>query len=464
MQNLYDEVGILDRRCYDEFALSEDILMEHAARGMAEFIKARFQKASSILIVTGSGNNGGDGMVLARQLFKEYEIELYLAKEPKSEMAKIQFERAKKVGITPVSELKSGYDIIVDAVLGSGFSGSLNDSLRRLFQKLNTLKGYKIACDVPSGLSPSGICDADTFKADTTCTMGALKKSLYLDQAKDFVGEIVVCDLGVAREIYETPSNWKLLELDDTKLPHRNTQNTHKGSFGHTAVIAGEKPGAAVLCALGTLRIGSGLVSVVECQNHTIPHELMRSEHLPKNTTTIAIGMGLGEVYSDSDIAEFIQNDIPTVADADIIYTKHIHTLLQKNALVLTPHPKEFTQLLKTTNIADISIKELQEKRFFYVELFCKHYPNVTLLLKGANVIVAKEKRFYINPHGSNKLAKGGSGDVLAGLVAGLLAQGYEDIDAAVNATLIHAKLASIYEGANFSLTPTDLIEAISKL
>ena len=464
MQNLYDEVGFLDKRCYEKFGLSEDLLMEHAADGMADFIRTHFQKGSCVLIATGSGNNGADGITLARLLHKDYEVALWHIKEPKSPMCRLQQERAEKIGLKAVNEPKDHYDVVVDAVLGTGFSGTFNDELRKKMQRLNSIEGYKTACDVPSGLRKDGTCEQDTFAAQATLTMGALKKGMFLDEAKEYVGEIRVLDLGVARQIYEVPSNWKLLEDSDMQLPHRNKKNTHKGTFGHTAVIVGEKEGAAILAASSALRMGSGLVTLVECETHTIPYELMRSEHLPSNTTAIATGMGLGNVWSEEDLDELLDNEIPLVADADILYTPRIKKLLNRENIVLTPHPKEFTALLEVLGIAKIDRARLQQKRFEYVELFCQAYPNATLLLKGANVIVGKGSNFFINDKGSSKLAKGGSGDVLAGIIAGLLAQGYPPLEAAISGTLIHSRLAALYEGSDFSLTPTALIELISAL
>ncbi len=464
MQNLYDEVGFLDRRCYEEFALNEEILMEHAADGIADFIRRNFQKGSSILIATGSGNNGADGITLARLLYKEYEVALWFVKEPKSPMCRLQHKRAQKTGIEPINMPQSRYDIVVDAVLGTGFAGEFNEELRQKMRQLNSTKGYKIACDVPSGLRKEGTCEQDTFVAETTLTMGALKKGMFLDEAKEYTGNIKVLDLGVSRVIYEVPSNWKLLEHTDMMLPSREKKNTHKGSFGHTAVIAGEKAGAAILAASSALRIGSGLVTLIECEPHIIPYELMRSEHLPANTTTIAVGMGLGTIWSDEELETLLRNNLPIVADADILYTQRVKTLLKRDNIVITPHPKEFVALLKLLNLAHIDTPTLQKNRFKYAELFCKAYPNVTLLLKGANVIVGKNNEFFINDKGSSKLAKGGSGDVLSGIVAGLLAQGYTPLEAATNATLIHTKLAELYNGSSFSLTPAKLIEKMDKL
>jgi hydroxyethylthiazole kinase-like uncharacterized protein yjeF len=463
MQNLFEEVNSLDKRCYDEFDLSEDLLMEHAADGIADFIRKNFQKGLSVLIATGSGNNGADGITLARLLYKDYDVKLFFAKEPKSQMAKLQYNRIKKLGIKPISKMEQT-DIVVDAILGTGFSGEFNIILREIMQKLNSLKGFKMACDVPSGLNKSGVCEKDTFIAEVTLTMGALKLGMFLDEAKEFVGEIKVLDLGVSREVYEIDSDYKLLDFSDMKLPFRTSKNTHKGSFGHSVVIAGEKIGAGVLCGLSSLRLGSGLTTVVTNTTQNIPYELMQSELLPKNTTAIAVGMGLGNSYSDEDLNRFLDNEIPKVLDADILYTKKIKSLLKQKNIILTPHPKEFVNLLKLLDLANISIDELQKNRFSYAKLFAKHYPDVVLVLKGANVIIAKDKNLYINDKGSSLLAKGGSGDVLAGLILSLLAQGYEPLEAATNGSLIHTKLASMYKGSDFSLSPVELIENIKKL
>lgn len=190
----------------------------------------------------------------------------------------------------------------------------------------------------------------------------------------------------------------------------------------------------------------------------------MSSELLPKTTTAMAIGMGLGDSYSDIDLSSFLDNTYPLIADADIFSMEIILEILKRENVVLTPHPKEFVSFLKLCGIADISVLELQNERFKYAELFCTKYPNVVLLLKGANVIIGQDDRFFVNPHGTSKLSKGGSGDVLSGLIGSLLAQGSSPLKAACNASLAHTKLALNYTGADFSLTPDDLIAGIWKL
>jgi hydroxyethylthiazole kinase-like uncharacterized protein yjeF len=456
MLKLFDEVASLDTRCYETYGLSEDILMEHAAQGMAAFIRSTFTRDTKILIVVGSGNNGADGITLARLLHRDYAVSLLHAKEPKSPMALLQKKRADAIGVPETQELFC-CDLLVEAIVGTGFQGIFNEHLSKLIQKMNQSQAYKIACDMPS----------PAFKADHTFTMGALKKSLYLDKMKDYTGKITVVDLGISRTLYEHQSNWHLLETEDIKLPFRSQENTHKGSYGHLAIISGEKLGASVLSALAAMRFGVGLTTLIGYEKENtlpIPHILMYAHKLPKNTTALAIGMGLGFEFSKDEIASFLANKLPLLIDADLFHSPLILQLLQRDSIVLTPHPKEFVSLLKLTQLAEITVEELQNKRFYYAELFCKAYPKATLLLKGANVIIGQADHFFVNPHGSAKLAKGGSGDVLAGLIASLLAQGCNPLEAAINGSLAHTELAKSYEGADFSLTPDDLIAGIGKL
>jgi len=466
MQKIFDEVGTLDARCYEELFLSEDILMEHAAQGMASYIKNNFSNDKKIIIATGSGNNGADGITLARLLHGNYNVSLFFIKKPKSPMALLQEKRAHALHVPVIHKLQE-CDIIVDAIVGTGFDGEFNNDISAVLEQMNALRAFKIACDVPSGLKKSGECAQTTFHADITLTMGALKKSLFLDEAKDFTGKTKVLDLGISRKFYETQTNWQLLDLDDLELPTRGQQNSHKGSFGHLAVLCGEKQGASIMSALGALKFGAGLVTLVGYENHQvlhIPHALMYAHTLPENTTAIACGMGLGTEFSDDELKGLLKNKLPLIVDADLFNMSIILKLLKRKNIVLTPHPKEFVSLLKITKLADIDVKELQKKRFEYVELFCNAYPNATLLLKGANVMIGLENNFFINPHGSAKLAKGGSGDVLSGLIGSLLAQGRSPLDAAIHGSLAHTKLAQNYNGADFSLTPDDLIQGIGNL
>jgi len=454
MQKLFDEVASLDKRCYERFMLSEDILMEHASSGMADFIRSKFDVGSKVIVACGSGNNGADGLALARLLHGDYDVKIFYVKEPSSEMAYLQQARVNALKVSSCQKL-SDCDVLVDAIVGTGFSGEFDENITKIIQRMNSLKAYKIACDVPSGYK---------FYADTTLTMGALKKDIYLDSHKEFVGDIKVLDLGVSRDVYEGETNWNLLDLQDLKLPYRTQKDSHKGTFGHLALACGTKSGASIMSAKSALRFGAGLVTLVGKKSKSIPHSIMHSKELPQTTTALACGMGLGDAYDDKKMAKFLNNDFPLVCDADIFNMPILLEILKRDNIVLTPHAKEFVSLLKSTEIADISVELLQENRFKYVELFTKKFPHAVLLLKGANVILAQGNKFYINPHGTSALAKGGSGDVLSGLVGALLAQGYSPIESAINASLAHTKLACGFEGADFSLTPDDLIDGIKNL
>ncbi|MCD4667355.1 MAG: NAD(P)H-hydrate epimerase, partial [Sulfurimonas sp.] len=177
MQKLFDEVGTLDKRCYDEFALNEDILMEHAAQGIADFIRSEFAKNSSIIVACGSGNNGADGIALARLLHGDYDVKIFYVKKPKSEMVILQDKRVKLLNIPTCKDIND-CDILVDAIVGTGFSGEFDENISKIIQNINSSNAYKIACDVPSGYK---------FYADKTLTMGALKKDMFLDAHKEFV-------------------------------------------------------------------------------------------------------------------------------------------------------------------------------------------------------------------------------------------------------------------------------------
>ena len=464
MQKLFDDINFLDSRCYEQFKLSEEILMEHAAYAMFRFISDNFSKDSSVLIVCGSGNNGADGIALARLLQNDFNVKLYIDSPPKSDLAKLQLERADAVNVTMIDEIVDS-EIIVDSLFGSGLNRELKEAHLKLIQKLNSLNGEKIACDIPSGLMQDGTLSSNVFNADTTITMGALKKSLYSDMAKDLVGDIIVANLGISRTIYETNSNWNLLDLNDLKLPYRTAKNSHKGTYGHIALLCGEKEGASIISASAALNFGAGLATLIMHENIQVPYEIMKSNTLPKNSTAICVGMGLGNSFDSNDLQNMlIDSNLPLLIDADLFYNPIITELIKKKSIVITPHPKEFVSLLKYTNVADIDVKELQNSRFKYTEMFSSLYPDVVLLLKGANPIIAHKNMFYINPHGTNKLSKGGSGDVLSGMIGALLAQGYSALDATINGSLAHTSAAKRVTKNSYALTPSDLIGEIACL
>lgn len=463
MQNLYVEVSSLDQRSVEKYGLTDEIMMEHAAGAMERLIRERFAHHCSILIVCGSGNNGADGLVLARLLDGDYALSVHLPFGAISPLCKLQLDRFKKLG-RDAGELPETADVIIDALFGSGLSRPLDTAAQKLLEILNTLSAAKIACDIPSGLYPDGTLSPHTFKADFTVTMGALKRGMFSDAGKEVVGNILPADLGIHRSHYEIPSSWHLLEKSDLRLPLRTLNSAHKGTYGHLAVVCGEKIGASVIAGSAALRFGTGLVSLISNENVTIPHELMQSHSLPQTTTAIALGMGLGSEFCDNELSELLNNTYPLVLDADIFAHSMFPQLLKRKNIVLTPHPREFTQILRVCEIADIDAATLQNNRFFYVEQFCTQYPNAVLLLKGSNVIIGHKRDFFINPHGTVALAKGGSGDVLSGLIGALLAQGVDPLESAIQGSLAHTIASQKNAKNNYALTPFDLIESITTL
>ncbi len=467
MHHLFRSCDLLDRHCYEAYGLTEDILMEHAAAGMARYIRAHFPHHSRLLIVSGPGNNGADGIVLARQLHGDYDIQLYTPLGVKSPMATLQLARAKKVGVVPSDRVEDA-DVIVDALFGAGLNRMLDETTQQLLHHLNTLTGFKLACDIPTGVGSDGNLMPLAFDADVTITMGAHKEALYLDAAKEVVGEIICVDLGVSRKHYEAvESRTYVLEKEELKLPLRNTANTHKGTFGHAALFCGEKEGAGVIAATAASRMGAGLTTLVVHERVVVPPYLMHATTVPQSATALAIGMGLGGYFEIPFLQEYvIDSPLPIVLDADSFYHEALLQILDQThrEIVLTPHPKEFVALWKWVSGESLGVDQVQAHRFEYIRQFGARYPHVTLLLKGANILITHQGECYVNPHGSAVLSKGGSGDVLSGLIVALLAQGYRAKEAAIHGSLALTAAAAQYKGASYAMLPTDLIEALAEL
>jgi hydroxyethylthiazole kinase-like uncharacterized protein yjeF len=470
MQKVFQNCYGMDERCYKEYGLSEDILMEHAAEAIASYIRENFSDGSTILIVSGAGNNGADGITLARLLYRRFEIELIVPFGTKSTMAKLQLQRANNLGITSQEAIASGCrgaDVVVDALFGAGLNRELDGQSQSIIGQLNRLNGFKIACDIPSGVSHSGRLSPIAFMADVTITMGALKEALYMDEIKDYVGDIVRAELGVDRKLYEEHSDTFVLERSDMCLPTRDIQATHKGTFGHIALLCGEKEGAAVMAGLAALRFGAGLATLVIHKNISPTPTLMSSTVVPSSTSALAVGMGLGSYFESEFLQKYIvQNDLPLLLDADSFYSQELLLSLENKGrnIVLTPHPKEFVSLWRILTGEEVTTFDIQKNRLSYVREFSKLYPQVVLLLKGANMLIAHQNRVWINPLGTSRLSKGGSGDVLSGLISSLLAQGYDALEATIQGSLALVVAAQNYNGASYAMLATDLIEQIETL
>ncbi|WP_131129716.1 NAD(P)H-hydrate dehydratase [Helicobacter pylori] len=464
MLSVYEKVNALDKRAIEELFLSQDILMENAAMALERAVLQNASLGAKVIILCGSGDNGGDGYALARRLAGRFKTLVFEMKPAKSPMCQLQKERAKKVGVVIKAWGERNEDLecdaLIDCVIGSDFKGGLEPFLN--FERLSQKAHFKIACDIPSGIDSKGRVDKRAFKADMTISMGAIKSCLLSDRAKDYVGELKVGHLGVFNPIYEIPTDTFLLEKSDLKLPLRDKKNAHKGDYGHAHVLLGKHSGAGLLSALSALSFGSGVVSVqaLECEitSNNKPLELVFCENFPNPLSAFALGMGLENIPKDFNKWLGLA---PCVLDAGVFYHKEVLQALEKEA-VLTPHPKEFLSLLKLVGI-NISMLELLDNKLEIARDFSQKYPKVVLLLKGANTLIAHQGQVFINILGSVALAKAGSGDVLAGLIVSLLSQNYTPLDAAINASLAHA-LAGLEFKNNYALTPLDLVEKIKRL
>ncbi|MFT2639695.1 NAD(P)H-hydrate dehydratase [Helicobacter pylori] len=464
MLSVYEKVNALDKRALEEFNLSEDILMENAAMALERAVLQNASLGAKVIILCGSGDNGGDGYALARRLVGRFKTLVFEMKPAKSPMCQLQKERAKKVGVVIKTWEEKNEDLecdaLIDCVVGSNFKGELEPFLN--FESLSQKAHFKIACDIPSGIDSKGRVDKRAFKAHMTISMGAIKSCLLSDRAKDYIGELKVGHLGVFNQIYEIPTDTFLLEKSDLKLPLRDKKNAHKGDYGHAHILLGKHSGAGLLSALSALNFGSGVVSVqaLECEitSSNKPLELVFCENFPSPLSAFALGMGLEGFPKDFN--KWLEL-APCVLDAGVFYHKEVLQALEKE-VVLTPHPKEFLSLLKLVGI-NISMLELLDNKLEIARDFSQKYPKVVLLLKGANTLIAHQGQVFINILGSVALAKAGSGDVLAGLILSLLSQHYTPLDAAINASLAHA-MASLEFKNNYALTPLDLIETIKRL
>jgi len=528
MQKVFKDTRRNDSAVRDVYGLTEDIMMENAAAALEREIRKRYKAAENpdsftVLIITGAGNNGADGMALARRLAGSDEMQPAVAAvfAPESSGCRHQKELAEKAGVLFLSgngmfdKVLRECTCIIDCLFGSGFHGTLDKESAAVIAKCNTAKAYRIACDIPSGIDRNGSIesidqangDKLAFRADVTVTMGALKTALYGDDAKDYTGNIVCADLGISRKNFEQVPvsdaddvSVYLLEKKDMMLPVRKTQAVNKGSFGHVAILMGQKKGASIIAGNAAFAFGAGLVTIVKpvssrentfCSDDVctaIPPELMQSSDFPGNTTAIAIGMGLGDPATDEvqqavhacETWMQLHPAVSCVIDADMFRYQNTGSLLDTlvhsgtngmRNIVLTPHPKEFQSLLNICGFGEYTVREITCRRIELAAEFIRKFPGVVLLLKGSNTLVAytdktaaqKDLAVDIDDCGCPSLAKGGSGDVLAGLICALLAQGYSARNAAVTGTLAHS-IASQRMPAGFGMTPEILTGYIRTL
>ncbi|PAF43671.1 NAD(P)H-hydrate dehydratase [Helicobacter sp. 11S02629-2] len=488
MKPLFENKGILDSNAVTKLALSNEVLMENASLTLAKNIKKQALKRGlkTVLFCIGSGDNGADGLAAARILdsISNLDISIYKVLESKSNLCKLQSQRASNLNLTFVDSFEKA-DILVDCVFGTGFKPKSAKTNTGLDAKLdiktaldleakeshitnfalsfNKSSAFKIACDCPSMLGST-----NSLKANLTIAMGALSLNLYESKAKDYVGKIKIAPLGLKRQKYESGSAnspYFVLEKSDLVLPSRKLQNVNKGTFGHVCVVSGEFKGASLLCAKAASAFGSALVSVLGFDPSVLDPTLMHAEVLPPHANVLVLGPGLGRSNTlryESLLKEALNKNLKVVLDADMLYLPSLWKILDsyKQAdIILTPHPKELFSMLKSPFD---SLEKLLDNMHKVASSLTLEYPNVGFVLKGTNTIIANNGKLYINPLGHSSLAKGGSGDVLSGLSGALLAQGYSVKSAAINASLAHA-LASKTKNP-YSFSPLKLIKNVGKL
>ena len=437
-------------------------LMENAGSACAAEIRLRTDKTQKTVILCGKGKNGGDGFVIARKLADEgYSVAVLLVHgQPKDEDAAYMLTKlaGTGVGIFDLTQneaprrLIAEADLLVDAVFGIGFRGAADDALSDLFRLANGAKGKIYAVDLPSGLAcDSGETAGETIRADYTLAISAGKPCHILLPAAERCGTVVPVRIGVEEEHYKKMPYYAYTfshkEVRAAFPPRSAVSN--KGDFGKVLSICGSRgfAGAAVLAASGALRSGAGLVYAAFPQSAypAIGAKLTETVLLPmpddsegrfasasipyiadamQGKQAIVLGCGLGQSAGTRELVEYVLENAscPVVLDADGINlcSSDISILRKAKAkLVLTPHPGEMARLM------GVSVADVQRDRVKAASSAASAL-GVTLVLKGANTVVAGSKggAVYINTTGNAGMAKGGSGDFLAGLLAGLIAQG----------------------------------------
>ncbi len=431
-----------------------------------------------IAVLVGKGNNGGDGCVIADLLSKSGANVTVITPlgAPVTENAKYYYDNL-KVNIT--SKIEKDFDFIIDALFGFGFQGKLDENTKEIIETSNQQKALKIAVDIPSGVEcDTGKAESVAFMADYTFTFIALKPCFMLPPGSNYCGKVEILDIGV------TTAEFTYQTIKTPTFKNR-LHNSHKGTYGTSLLICGSygMAGALMISAKSALRSGLGIVKCIipksiyipftrflpeavclpfkETGKGTIKFNLKFFKEHINSADSILFGPGIGKHRENLKILKFLlKTDKPLVIDADGInaLSERIDLLRQcKAPLILTPHPAEMSRLCKAP------VSEIEANRPKFALEFAKNY-GCTLVLKGSNTIVADcEGNIFFNIIGNNGMATGGSGDVLAGIIASYLAQGYSPVDAAKFAVYVHSHAAdkAVSKRSQHALLPTDIIEEL---
>lgn len=477
----------------EKLGVSKKELMENAGRKLAEIIDFRCDNTEKkIVFLVGTGNNGGDCFVsagiLADMGYKNISIVLVCG-TPKTELAKEMYNRiAGRVNIPEdCRSCISEADVIADGVFGTGFHGELSREIADIFNM--NKNAYRIAVDVSSGgNSCKGTVSEGTFQADETLTFGFMKTGMSQYPLKDFCGKITVADIGIpekALEVIEKQRKYTLIGREDfPDFPPERKSTSHKGTFGKVLVIAGSSSmrGAAYFAVSGALRSGAGLVQLatvgkcIDTVSMLAPEatfiEMSHDENgfmcfepdkiNLKNYNAVVIGCGMGVTPETTELTKFVveNSEVPVIIDADGIncLVSDIDILLKKKTdIILTPHVGEMARLLKCTTA------EISANRFSCAESFAEKF-SVTVVLKGAGTVIANRSYTAVNPTGNAGMSRGGSGDILAGMIGAITGQGYSAFKSACIGTYLHG-LAGDIASEKFTqeaMLPRDIIDCLS--
>lgn len=472
----------------EEIGVPSMVLMERAALEVVRCMEEEQLDFRKVLVICGSGNNGGDGYAIARLLhLKGHDVTIFFAgnSQKRSEENAQQAKIAAHYEIPVITNLGTEeYSVIIDALFGTGLKREVTGHYREVLCSVNQMAGKKVAVDLPSGIhDTTGARMGIAFCADLTVAIAFPKRGLFLQEGNVCAGKILTGDIGISSETFSEGTVTFGYEKQDLFLgfPKRK-KNSHKGSYGKVLMIAGSKgmSGAAYLSAKAAYAVGAGLVQIyTHEENRVILQQLLPeaiittydtfdSEQLEKLiqwADLIGIGCGLGKGDTAERVMQYTLERalVPCVVDADgiNILSKHMEWIEETNALiVLTPHMKEMSRMLQC------SVKELIEQRMEKLHAFVERY-KVVCVLKDARTLVAKEhQNTYLNLSGNAAMAKAGSGDVLAGVIVGILAQQCEPYTSACLGVFLHGlagDMARDKKGA-YSVLASDLVAEISSV
>ena len=479
------EMKSWEKQAMEKYQVPSILLMERAAQSVVRELFTGGYDLHRVLVICGTGNNGGDGLAVARMLkSKEVSVEVLLLGSAETMMgdAKSQFQMYEAIcGKMITKPNYSEYTVIVDALFGIGCNREITGEKAQVIELVNISGVPVVSIDVPSGISSdTGRICGNAVKANTTVTFFTEKLGMMLYPGRDYCGKIIVEDLDLPFDETKECQIVTYKKEDLKELPARSN-HSHKGTFGKVLVIAGSPTisGAAYLAGAASYRMGAGLVKIyTPKENKTamqtlLPEALLEiydreqpsKEQLMQAmewADVIVIGPGFGMDVQAEKILEYViyESKVPLVIDADGInlLAKNKNWIYAKKVeMILTPHILEMARLL------DVSKEAVKEQLITVAEEFVKEYP-VTLALKDSRTIVAKNgELLYINTSGNSGMATGGSGDVLTGIIGGLLAQGMEPIKAVRLAVHLHGmagdKAAEI-KGA-YGMTARDILEGM---